>query len=192
MTPAVTKPKPTPKRHDRKVRVGDKVGLQWGGRLLPADVIEDRGMLGPQGQQVVRLDVPDNTTPSDALQIEVPVDELVHGMMVRVHGIVLRNEVGGYEDVSNEVVAWLAESQARSPWTLEVHFGLRRARRGFVGHRYSVTLPREAAKLVMRKTVQDGFQLGGTLRIVKGRIVIDDPITRAKPAGRRIWHDARA
>ena len=38
-----------------RVRVGQRVGFSVGGRLLAADVIEDRGDLGARGQQVVRL-----------------------------------------------------------------------------------------------------------------------------------------
>lgn len=62
-------------RHGR-VKVGDHVGVSVGGRLLAAEVVEDRGPLGAQGQQVVRLSVEDPLVPDDRFEIEVPVDWL--------------------------------------------------------------------------------------------------------------------
>lgn len=39
-----------------------------------------------------------------------------------------------HEDVSNEVVARLTATPSGSPWILEISFGLKGARPGFVGH----------------------------------------------------------
>ena len=61
-------PRPT------RVKVGQRVGFSVGGRRLAAVVIEDRGDLGARGQQVVRLAVEDAFNPTDAFEVEVPVD----------------------------------------------------------------------------------------------------------------------
>jgi hypothetical protein len=59
-----------------RVKVGQRVGFSFGGRLLSAEVIEDRGDLGARGQQVVRLAVADPETPSEHFEVEVPVEWL--------------------------------------------------------------------------------------------------------------------
>ncbi len=59
-----------------RVKVGDRVGVPVGGRVLAAEVIEDRGDLGAHGQQVVRLAVDDPMIPGEHFEIEVPVDWL--------------------------------------------------------------------------------------------------------------------
>jgi hypothetical protein len=64
---------------------------------------------------------------------------------------------------------------------LELHFGLH-PRVGFAGHRYSVTVP--AGSFRVRPTdmpTGSGYQFNGELELLKSRIVIDDPLTRAKP-----------
>jgi hypothetical protein len=48
-------------RQPTRVKVGERVGVSVGGRLLEATVIEDRGDLGARGQQVVRLSVAPET-----------------------------------------------------------------------------------------------------------------------------------
>jgi hypothetical protein len=63
-------------RHPERVKVGDRVGVQYAGRLLGAEVIEDRGPLGPRGQQVVRLSVGSASDSSDCFEVEVPVEWL--------------------------------------------------------------------------------------------------------------------
>lgn len=78
MSSTATKLRPTPKVHQaRKVRVGDKVGLEWAGKVLLALVVEDRGNLGAHGERVVRLDIPEGAQADERWQIEVPVDWLV-------------------------------------------------------------------------------------------------------------------
>jgi len=58
-----------------RVKVGQRVGVSVGGRVLEATVIEDRGDLGAHGQQVVRLAVGDPIS-SDLFEVEFPVDWL--------------------------------------------------------------------------------------------------------------------
>lgn len=60
-----------------RVKVGQRVGYAVAGRLLAAEVIEDRGDLGAQGQQVVRLAVEEPLNPSEHFEVEVPVEWLV-------------------------------------------------------------------------------------------------------------------
>ncbi len=62
--------------HPVRVKVGQRVGFSVGGRVLTAEVIEDRGDLGARGQQVVRLSVEDPTIPAEHFEVEVPVDWL--------------------------------------------------------------------------------------------------------------------
>jgi hypothetical protein len=59
-----------------RVKVGERVGVSVGGRVLSAQVIEDRGDLGAHGQQVVRLAVGDPMIPWEHFEVEVPVDWL--------------------------------------------------------------------------------------------------------------------
>jgi hypothetical protein len=59
-----------------RVKVGERVGYSVGGRRLTAVVIEDRGDLGAQGQQVVRLEVEDPVFSSEHFEVEVPVEWL--------------------------------------------------------------------------------------------------------------------
>lgn len=58
--------------HPGRVKVGERVGIGVGGRVLAAEVIEDRGNLGVHGEQVVRLAVEDPMIPSERFEIEVP------------------------------------------------------------------------------------------------------------------------
>ncbi len=63
--------------HPGRVKVGERVGVAVGGRLLEATVIEDRGDLGARGQQVVRLSVGEQRRPaSEPYEVELPVDWL--------------------------------------------------------------------------------------------------------------------
>ncbi len=67
-----------PTSHPGRVKVGERVGVDVGGRLLEATVIEDRGNLGARGQQVVRLSVceqPRAAAP-EPYEVELPVDWL--------------------------------------------------------------------------------------------------------------------
>ena len=59
-----------------RVKVGQLVGFSVGGRLLAAEVIEDRGDLGASGQQVVRLAVQDPMMKGEHFEVEVPVEWL--------------------------------------------------------------------------------------------------------------------
>ena len=63
-------------RRPGRYQVGEHVRVSVGGRVVDADVIEDRGDLGASGQQVVRVAVKDDFNPADAFQVEVPVDWL--------------------------------------------------------------------------------------------------------------------
>jgi hypothetical protein len=59
-----------------RAKVGQRVGFSVSGRLLAAEVIEDRGDLGARGQQVVRLAVEDPMIPGEHFEVEVPVEWL--------------------------------------------------------------------------------------------------------------------
>jgi hypothetical protein len=63
-------------RHPTRVKVGERVGISVGGRVLAAKVVEDRGDLGAHGEQVVRLAVEDPMIPSEHFEVEVLVDWL--------------------------------------------------------------------------------------------------------------------
>jgi hypothetical protein len=67
-----------PRTHPSRVRVGERVGVTVGGRVLEATVIEDRGNLGARGQQVVRLSVGDDgrAAAPPPYEVEMPVDWL--------------------------------------------------------------------------------------------------------------------
>ncbi len=67
-----------PRSHPGRVKVGDRVGVAVGGRLLEATVIEDRGDLGARGQQVVRLSVGEERRAAapEPYEVEMPVDWL--------------------------------------------------------------------------------------------------------------------
>lgn len=58
------------------MKVGDRVGVDVGGRLVGATVIEDRGDLGARGQQVVRLAVQAPAVAAEPYEVELPVDWL--------------------------------------------------------------------------------------------------------------------
>lgn len=105
--------------------------------------------------------------------------------MVRLSGVYLRAENGvGLDDISGEVVAWARPNPAAGVWAVEIHFRLRRARPRFVGQRYDIEIPLAAAELRRRASVEDGYQLAGTLHVTRGKIVIDDPVSRPKPTRR--------
>ncbi len=67
-----------PRSHPGRVKVGERVGVDVGGRLLEATVIEDRGDLGARGQQVVRLCVGEQKRAAapEPYEVEMPVDWL--------------------------------------------------------------------------------------------------------------------
>ena len=60
------------------VRVGSRVGVRFGNEVRPAEVIEDRGSLGPGGERLlrVRLKMPAEAE-DEAFEIEVPVSWLL-------------------------------------------------------------------------------------------------------------------
>jgi hypothetical protein len=64
--------------HPGRVKVGHRVGVAVGGRVLEATVIEDRGDLGARGQQVVRLSVgaQKRIAAPEPYEVEMPVDWL--------------------------------------------------------------------------------------------------------------------
>ncbi len=43
-------------------RVGEKVQFKFGGRSVVAEIVEDRGRLGHNGEQIVRVSVPVDAT----------------------------------------------------------------------------------------------------------------------------------
>jgi hypothetical protein len=56
-----------------KLRVGSRVGVRFGSSVRPAVIVEDRGHLGPDGDQVWRMRI--ETPPGyedDAFEVEVP------------------------------------------------------------------------------------------------------------------------
>jgi hypothetical protein len=59
------------------VRVGSRVGVRFGNEVRPAEVIEDRGSLGPGGERLlrVRLQMPADAE-DEAFEIEVPLSWL--------------------------------------------------------------------------------------------------------------------
>lgn len=73
----MTMPNAAHKVRPARVKVGDRVGVSVGGRLLAATVLEDRGNLGARGQQVVRLAVGDPIIPGETFEVELPVDWLL-------------------------------------------------------------------------------------------------------------------
>lgn len=63
--------------HPPRMKVGERVGVAVGGRLMEATVIEDRGDLGARGQQVVRLSVGEERRAApEPYEVELPVDWL--------------------------------------------------------------------------------------------------------------------
>jgi hypothetical protein len=56
-----------------EVRVGSRVGVRFGSEVRPAEVVEDRGNLGPAGERLlrVRLKMPVDAE-DEAFEIEVP------------------------------------------------------------------------------------------------------------------------
>ena len=59
----------------QKVEIGSTVGVDFGSEVRPALVIEDRGDLGPGGEQVVRLLL--RVPPDDEAEIEMAVSWLL-------------------------------------------------------------------------------------------------------------------
>ncbi len=58
-----------------EVKVGSIVGLRFGSEVRRAEVIEDRGALGPGGERMVRLRL--RVPPDDETEIDTPVSWLV-------------------------------------------------------------------------------------------------------------------
>jgi len=67
------------KKRKPDFRVGEKVAIRLGGRLLHGVIIEDRGNLGPGGTRLLRVEVKakENAADRDAGQFEVPAEALV-------------------------------------------------------------------------------------------------------------------
>jgi hypothetical protein len=80
----MTVPNAARKARPVRVKVGERVGVSVGGRLLTATVIEDRGNLGARGQQVVRLAVGEPIIPGQGYEVELPVDWLLPAPARRV------------------------------------------------------------------------------------------------------------
>ena len=57
-----------------RLRVGDKVILVMGGREVVATVVEDRGLIGVSGRQIVRVEAPVDLT--YVADYELPADQL--------------------------------------------------------------------------------------------------------------------
>ncbi len=57
-------------------RVGERVGISISNHVYVAKITEDRGNLGVEGQQVVRLHVPALSEGDESYDVEVPVDWL--------------------------------------------------------------------------------------------------------------------
>jgi hypothetical protein len=53
-----------PKKTKHRFKVGDRVRFRFGGNLLTVKVVEDLGSIGVGGQQLVRVEVPlESTSP---------------------------------------------------------------------------------------------------------------------------------
>lgn len=102
--------------------------------------------------------------------------------MTRVSGVYLRTEdAASLEDVSGEVLAWVRPNQAAGLWTVEIHFLLQPVRPDFRYRRYEVQVPFAEAELRKQSSIENGYRVSGRLHLAGGKIVIDDPVSRAKP-----------
>ncbi len=55
------------------IAVGTKVGVRFGGRVVSASVVEDRGVF--RDHRIIRVRIDGDNDP-DALEFELPVEEL--------------------------------------------------------------------------------------------------------------------
>ena len=60
-------------------RVGDRVKLRLGAHDVVATVIEDRGLLGPGGQQLVRVSVPVEANDNTEFEVSASMVEPIQG-----------------------------------------------------------------------------------------------------------------
>jgi hypothetical protein len=66
----------TPEPFSGPIEVGTPVGVNLGVRTVRGTIVEDRGEIGAEGRQLVRVEVP--VTGTDEVRVfEVPVDELL-------------------------------------------------------------------------------------------------------------------
>ena len=73
---------PQPRQTGQRLRKGEVVILLAGEQLVSAAVVEDRGPLGPGGQQVVRIRLLDDETAGT--EFELPVGRLLTGNEIAV------------------------------------------------------------------------------------------------------------
>jgi hypothetical protein len=118
-------------------------------------------------------------------------------MMIALEGqFLLREQDNSLVNVALELVADLLEMEPGGGYRLTVHFGRAGHRAGFGHHRYSVDLPRGAVELKPLNITDNGYQLARLLRLLPGRVEIDDPIddpavhphARPKPNATRITY----
>jgi len=59
-----------------ELQIGDTVEFQVAGVKFLARVVEDRGMIGVNGRQIVRIELLAEQTEAEPVQLEMPADEL--------------------------------------------------------------------------------------------------------------------
>jgi hypothetical protein len=63
-----------PTKSKERFKIGDRVRFRLGAHLITGTVVEDRGSIGIRGQQLVRVEVPLDTT--YVRQFELPTEVL--------------------------------------------------------------------------------------------------------------------
>ena len=60
----------------RELQVGDRVGLRLGVSDVSAKIVEDRGNIGVNGRQLIRVEL-EGPPNEDRLEFELPAEEVV-------------------------------------------------------------------------------------------------------------------
>jgi hypothetical protein len=60
----------------RKLQVGDRVGLRLGVSDVSARIVEDRGHIGVNGRQLIRVEL-EGPPNEDRLEFELPAEEVI-------------------------------------------------------------------------------------------------------------------
>jgi len=60
---------PHPPAPKAAIQVGDRVGIQMGSRVVPAIVIEDGGLVGNDGERLIRVSVQATTSTSTTFEV---------------------------------------------------------------------------------------------------------------------------